>query len=207
MTRLSPILAAVLLLGASTAQAKHTKIYVANQGSNTVNVIDDQRVNAMVRSNGNAEHAAVKQQDFAVVATIPVGANPIAVGISADGALAYIANLNSNSLSIIDTELDAVVGTVSVTTPRDVEATPDGRFILVVNQSTNRVTVLDATNYGVVASIPVGVLPCAIAITPDGSAAYVTNRNSNSVSIIDLTTFDVTNVAVGAFACDVMLSP
>src|SRR5262245_31046913 len=114
MTRLSIVLTSALLASAATAEAKHSKVYVANQGSNTVTVIDDQRVNAMVRSNGNAEHAAVKQQDFAVVATIPVGANPIAVGISADGAFAYVANLNSNSLSIIDTELDVVVQTVTV---------------------------------------------------------------------------------------------
>jgi YVTN family beta-propeller protein len=207
MILLRIVLASAMLISAATAEATHTKVYIANQGSNTVTVIDDQRVTAIVRSTGNAENAAVKQQDFAVVATIPVGANPIAVGMSADGALAYVENLNSNSLSIIDTKLDVVVGTVSVTTPRDVEASPDGRFILVVNQSTNSVTVLDATTYEVEASIAVGAFPCAIAVTPDGSAAYVTNRNSNSVSIIDLTTFAVTNVAVGTFACDVMVSP
>jgi YVTN family beta-propeller protein len=78
---------------------------------------------------------------------------------------------------------------------------------LVVNQSTNSVTVLDASNYSVVASIPVGTLPCALAIAPDGSAAYVTNRLSNNISIIDLATFQVTNVPVGTFACDVMLTP
>jgi YVTN family beta-propeller protein len=212
MTRMLPILVSALLFGASTAQANHTKIYIANQGSNTVTVIDDQRVSAMVVARVGttpaADEAAVAGQDFAVVATIPVGSNPIAVGMSADGTLAYVANLNSNSLSIIDTDLDAVAATVSaVATPRDVEATPDGRYILVVNQSTNRVTVLDASNYTVVASIPVGSFPCAIAVAPDGSAAYITNRLSNDISVIDLATFQVTTIAVGTFACDVMLTP
>ena len=212
MTRTSALLVSALLCGASTAQATHTKIYVANQGSNTVTVIDDQRVSAMVAAQAGvrpaADKAAVAQPTFAVVTTIPVGSNPIAVGMSADGTLAYVANLNSNTLSIIDTDIDVVLATVNAgPTPRDVEATPDGRYILVVNQSTNRVTVLDASNYSIVASVMVGNFPCAIAIAPDGSAAYVTNRLSNDVSIIDLATFAVTNVPVGTFACDVMLSP
>jgi YVTN family beta-propeller protein len=216
MTRLLPIFVFALLLGASTAQANHTKIYVANQGSNTVTVIDDQRVSAMASAQADgtpaADQAAVATQDFAIVTTIPVGLNPIAVGISADGSLAYVANLNSNTLSVIDTDIDTVVATVNAgPTPRDVEATPDGRYILVVNQSMNQVTVLDASNYSIVKTVAVGNFPCAIAIAPDGSAAYVTNRLSNDVSIIDLTTIDlptvaVTNVPVGTFACDVMVS-
>jgi YVTN family beta-propeller protein len=212
MTRLLSIVVSALLISASTAQANHTKIYVANQGSNTVTVIDDQRVSAMAASQADgtpaADEAAVAQQNFAVVTTIPVGLNPIAVGTSADGSLAYVANLNSNTLSVIDTDIDAVVATVNAgPTPRDVEVTPDGRYILVVNQSLNQVTVLDASNYSIVGTIAVGNFPCAIAVAPDGSAAYVTNRLSNDVSIIDLTTFAVTTVAVGTFACDVMVSP
>lgn len=202
----------LILTGVSIAEAQHTKVYVANQGSNTVTVIDDQRVMAMTKAEvgatPGADHAAVGNPNFAVGATIPVGSNPIAVGMSADGSLAYVANLNSNNLSIIDTESDQVIATVNAgPTPRDVEATPDGRYLLVVNQSTNTVTVLDASNYSVVATVPVGTFPCAISVAPDGSAAYVTNRNSNSVSIINLATFDVANVPVGTFACDVMVSP
>jgi YVTN family beta-propeller protein len=212
MRRTVVTFASAALLWGSTAEANHTKVYVANQGSNTVTVIDDQRVSAMLAARARVTpadgHAAVATPDFAVLKTIGVGSNPIAVGISADGSLAFVANLNSNSLSIIDTEIDEVLATVSgVAAPRDVEATPDGRYVLVVNQSTDTVTVLDASNYSFVASIPVGRFPCAISITPDGTAAYVTNRLSNSVSIIDLATFGVTNVAVGTFACDVMVSP
>jgi len=212
MMRVWSILVCALLLGPSTAHAKHTKVYIANQGSNSVTVLDDQRVRTMAKARANttpgADHAAVAEQDFAEIATIPVGSNPIAVGLSADGSLAYVANLNSNTLSVIDTDLDAVVATVNGgPTPRDVEATADGRFILVVNQSTNSVTVLDASNYTAVASVGVGNFPCAIAVAPDGSAAYVTNRLSNNISIIDLASFTVTTVSVGTFACDVMLTP
>lgn len=217
MKRTILVLVLMTLMRVSAAEASHTKVYVANQGSNTVTVIDDQRLSAMAAAQAAqtpAENTArVADPSFAVVATIAVGANPIAVAMSRDGTLAYVANLNSNSLSIIDTEIDQVVATVAAgPSPRDVETTPDGRYLLVTNQSTNSVTVLDASNYSVVRTIPVGAFPCAISIAPDGSAAYVTNRLSNSVSIIDLTTIDlptvtVTDVLVGTFACDVMVSP
>jgi len=212
MIRVWSILICALLLGPSTAHAQHTKVYIANQGSDSVTVVDDQRVSAMataqVSTTPGVDHAAVTTQDFALFTAIPVGSNPIAVGLSADGSLAYVANLNSNTLSVIDTDLDAVVATVNAgPTPRDVEATPDGRFILVVNQSTNSVTVLDASNFAFVGSIAVGSFPCAIAVAPDGSAAYVTNRLSDNISIIDLASFAVTTVSVGRFACDVMLTP
>ena len=145
------VLVSATLIGGSTAEANQTKIYVANQGSNTVTVIDDQRVSTIAAAQAGLTPgeitARVADPSFALVTTIEVGANPIAVAISADGTLAYVANLNSNSLSIIDTEIDKVVATVSAgPTPRDVDATPNGRYVLVVNQSTNSVTVLDASN-------------------------------------------------------------
>src|SRR6185503_20049474 len=149
LSRTVCILTWVVFAWASKSEAAHTKVYVANQGSNTVTAIDDQRDIAMTKaragSTPGAENARVSKPNFAVAATIDVGSNPIAVGMSADGTLAYVANLNSNNLSVIDTESDQVIGTVNGgPTPRDVDATPDGRYLLVVNQSTNRVTVLDA---------------------------------------------------------------
>ena len=212
MKRTILVLVLAVLVRVSTAEANHTKVYVANQGSNTVTVIDDQRVSAMVKAQADRTQgentAQVEDPSFALVATIPVGANPIAVAMSADGSLAYVANLNSNSLSIIDTDIDQVVATVNAgPSPRDVDTTRDGRYVLVTNETANTVTVLDASNYSIVATIPVGTRPCAISIARDGSAAYVTNRLSNSVSVIDLATFTVTDVPVGTFACDVMVSP
>ena len=152
------------------------------RGSHTSFPNDDQRVMAMTQAEGNstpgADNAAVENPNFAVGATIAVA------------------------------ESDQVIATVNTgPTPRDVETTSDGRYLLVGNQSANTVTVLAASNYSVVATVPVGTFPCAISVAPDGSAAYVTNRNSNSVSIVNLTTLEVANVPVGTFACDVMVSP
>jgi len=50
LSRTVCILTWVVLAWASDAEAAHTKVYVANQGSNTVTVIDDQRVTAMTKA-------------------------------------------------------------------------------------------------------------------------------------------------------------
>ena len=47
VSRTMLIFVCAALLGVLTAEAEHTKAYVTNQGSNTVTVIDDQRVSAI----------------------------------------------------------------------------------------------------------------------------------------------------------------
>ena len=44
----------VVLLWVPAAAANHTKVYVANQGSDTVTVIDDQRVSAMASAQADS---------------------------------------------------------------------------------------------------------------------------------------------------------
>src|SRR5256886_13710269 len=43
----------------------------------------------------------------------------------------------------------------------------------VTNESSNTVSVIDTATNTVVATIPVGAVPAAVAITPDGTRAYV----------------------------------
>src|SRR5262249_19515421 len=64
-----------------------------------------------------------------------------------------------------------------------------------------------ATNT-VVATVPVGARPIAVAITPDGTHAFVTNQNSNTVSVIETATNTVVaTVPVGAAPFAVAITP
>jgi YVTN family beta-propeller protein len=73
-----------------------TRAYVANQGSNSVSVID------------------LTQNPPVVVATVAVGSQPDAVALSASGARVYAANFGSGSVSVIDTATNVVAMTVTV---------------------------------------------------------------------------------------------
>src|SRR6185369_17482221 len=94
---------------------------------------------------------------------------------------AYVANSNDNSVSIIDTANNTVVGTLQFANPtQDVVVNPDGNRLFVVNGST--VTVLDTTAHNVLGNIAVGTLPFHAAINSSGSRLYVANLASNNVS-------------------------
>src|SRR5205814_8618732 len=70
-----------------------TRAYVANQGSNTVSVID------------------LSQNPPLVVATIPVGSAPDAAALSANGAFLSAANSVSGTVSVIGTSTNTATTT------------------------------------------------------------------------------------------------
>src|SRR2546427_8217414 len=85
------LLAAVLVLGSTRAGAE-LRVFVTNEKSDDVTVID-----AVTR---------------AVVGTIRVGKRPRGVAVSPDGRRGYVTNGNSDTLSVIDAKTLAGLSTV-----------------------------------------------------------------------------------------------
>src|SRR5215213_905092 len=78
----------------------------------------------------------------------------------------------------------------------------------VANRFDNTVSVIDTATNTVVATVPVGDSPSAIAVTPDGAFAYVTNAGDFFVSVIDTATNTVvTTVPVGAGSSGIAITP
>ena len=128
------------------------------------------------------------------MATIPVAVGLAALAPSALGQDAYVANRGSNSVSVIDTQSNEVVGSpITVGEwPDSIAITPDGKTAYVANGRSDSVSVIDTQTNEVVSSpIMVGEVPSAIAVTPNGRRAYVTDAWSNSVSVIDTQTNEV----------------
>jgi YVTN family beta-propeller protein len=102
---------------------------------------------------------------------------------------AYVANLRSNSVSVIDPATNTVTATIPVGLgPIKIALSPDGARAYVANTRSNSVSVIDTTTNTAVATVTVGANPVDLAVTPDGAHAYVTNAGSNTVSVIDTTT-------------------
>src|SRR5207245_1204178 len=60
-----------------------------------------------------------------VIATIPVGSEPLGVGVNPNTNRIYISNFNSNTVSVINGATNAVVATISVgTNPRGLGVNP-----------------------------------------------------------------------------------
>src|SRR6266446_3404301 len=112
---------------------------------------------------------------------------------------AYITNFHGNTVSVIATATNTVVGLpIPVgTLPLGVAVTPDGSTVYVANSGdgsvNGTVSVIATATNTVTATIPVGNLPVGVAVTPDGSKVYVANEVDSTVSVIDT----ATNTVVG----------
>jgi len=119
-----------------------------------------------------------------VVATVPVGVNPYGVAIAPDGKRAYVANANSNTVSVIDTATNTVVATVLPGTgPIGVAITPDGKYAYVTNINSGDGSVIDTTSNTVVATIGLGGAPEGV--TQMGSPSLRTaNTPMSRISVV-----------------------
>jgi YVTN family beta-propeller protein len=121
-------------------------------------------------------------------------------GASSTMSCAYVANMNRNTVSVIDTATNTVTSTVNVgNQPEGVAVTPDGTKVYVANMHSNTVSVIDTATNTVTTTVNVGNTPRGVAVTPDGKKLYVVNFGSNNVSVIDTATNKVTSsVNVGS---------
>ena len=77
--------------------------------------------------------------------------------LAAAAPFAYIANSNSDTVSVIDTASNTVTATVAVgTQPFGVAVNPAGTRVYVTNLSSNTVSVIDTASNTVVATVAVG---------------------------------------------------
>ena len=154
------------------------KVYVTNQGSNTVSVIDE----------GTST----------VTATITVGSEPMAVAINQLTNKIYVANSIGNSVTVIDGASNGTV-TLSVgTTPIALAVNPVTNQIYVVNWDGGTVTVIDGATNGAT-TISVGSKPIALAINSLTNRIYVANSNSNTVTVIDGATGFTKTLGAGTY--------
>ena len=130
------------------------------------------------------------------------------VSIAGATPFAYIANWDSNTVSVIDTAINKVTTTVPVgLEPWGVAVNPTGTKAYVTNWGSGTISVINTSSNAVVATIPVGGQPLGIAVTPDGSKAYVCKAHSN-VSVIDIASNTVqTTMNVGTNPVGVAVSP
>src|SRR5207302_7234435 len=99
------------------------------------------------------------------------------------GERLFVANPNSDTVSVIDTGTERVVDTIGVrpfagapigSAPNALAMSPNGRTLYVANGANNAVAVISPENAGPVRGlIPTGWFPTAIALTQDGKQIYI----------------------------------
>jgi YVTN family beta-propeller protein len=133
-----------------------------------------------------------------VEARIPVGGQPNKMILNHDGSRLFVANGNSDSVSIIDTGANTVLETVQVLAPASAFAnasglkganpnglalSPDEKTLYVTDGATNAVAVVQrdptmTTGATTIGLIPTGWYPTDVRTSSDGSQLYVINAKS-----------------------------
>ena len=203
----------VLLAAAGPAFAATAKVYVADEGADTVSVID--------------------AASFKKIGSIPVGQGPHNVQLTPDGKWVWVTNngepakaaeamraekmpksehgamAGAGAVWAIDTATGTVAAKVPVGMhPAHVVVASDGRTAYVTNGGDNNVSVVDTVARRVIGVVPVGASPHGLRISPDGKQVWVANLKGGTVSVIDTQTRkQLVQIAAGKGPAQVGFTP
>jgi len=164
--------------------AEQLVVLVSNEDSNDISFID-----------GASD---------AVIRSLAVGKRPRGMKVSPDGSKLYVAltgsprggpNVDEASLPPPDRAHDGI-GVVNLMNgtlqaklasgndPETIDTSPDGRVIVVANEDSAQVRLLDAATGDAIANIPVGIEPEGVRFRPDGRYVYVTSEANDRIDVI-----------------------
>jgi YVTN family beta-propeller protein len=210
------------------------KVYVANEYSNTVSVIDTEtdKVQATIHvgsfpygidtnplnnrvyvtNRGSNTVSVIDGSIDTKLLDLPVGKSPVGIAVNPSTNLIYVTNFEDGTLSVIDDITNEVIDTISVgKTPYGIAVNPLSNKIYVADIITDTVSVIDGKTNKVTAKISVGKKPTdlAIDIAKGNPRLYVTNYDSDSVSVIDTLTNNVIDniTSVGDSPVGIAINP
>ncbi len=106
--------------------------------------------------------------------------------LSPDATRAFVANIGSHSMTVIDLEKGERLGQVSTGPEAEgIDVSPDGSQVWVSNRRGNTVSVVDAKSLDVIATLDSPTFPIRLKFTPDGARVLVSNANSGDVAVFD----------------------
>ena len=191
------------------------RVYVPNEGSNDVAVIDP--------------------ETFEIVGRFAAGAAPEHISPDWDFSKLYVSNMNGATLTVIDPETQEASETMEVPFPYNTYFTPDGSkaiivadylgidmvadnglyfydretwelikfvqvpwpgvnhldfsadgsYLMVTTESAGVVVKIDTTDLEILGTVEVGGSPLDIRLGPDGDVFYVANQGTHGIDVID----------------------
>ncbi|MFI1481783.1 beta-N-acetylglucosaminidase domain-containing protein [Streptomyces sp. NPDC020747] len=164
--------------------------YAANQGSDSVSVID--------------------VPTGKVTATIAVGDVPAGLALTPDGKTLWVADYSDDAVQPVDLATGTAGAKIAVGDgPENMAITPDGSTLYVANIHDSTVTPVTLPAGRAGTAIPVGPNPFNVVAAPDGRTVYVSNSGGSTVTPIDTATDDArpTLLVNGQQAYGLALSP
>ncbi len=207
------------------------KIYVVNQGSNTVSIIDGITNTAATIAVGSYPTAAavnpvtnkiyvgnysghsVTVIDGATnrTATIAVAPSPKAVAVNSVTNKIYVSNMQNNSVTVIDGATNATSTVSTGPSPGAVAVNSDTNQVFVANTGNGTMTVIDAAHNNQTSQVTVGSNPIAIAVSIPTNKVYVANQypsgGNGSVTVWDGASNTTSTITAGLYPSAVAVNP
>jgi YVTN family beta-propeller protein len=207
------------------------KLYVANQFSNTISVIDIEK--SKVETNidvgnspydvdvnpfSNRIYASNRESNTISVidgftnkelTDIRVGESPVGIGINLATNWIYVANLDSKTITVIDAIGNRVIKSLKYASlPYDIIINPHTNKVYISDLGKDSVLVLEGSNNTLVSTIPVGSDPSVLAINTQTDTIYVSNFSNDSISVINGTSNKIeSNINVGHNPVGIAVNP
>jgi len=189
------------------------EVYVSNTESSEVTVIDvdSLQVKKSIKLSGSSLGIAVSKDgkklfvadwfnDCLVIINLDshengclkVGQAPAGISVSSKKDELYVASRDSNSVFIVSTSREKVIGEVMVGDhPFGIRLTPTEDHLFVTNVQSNDISIIDLKNRKEISRVQVGKKPYCVTFSLDGKRAFVTNQYSDSISVINTDSFQV----------------
>ena len=189
MDDLSKIFVGLVLLCSVLSVEADAKVFVTNQGSDSVTVFSF-------------------DGEFKLLREVQVGKAPAGVAVSTVNREVYVSNTESSEISVIDVDTLKVKKTIDLKgSSLGVAVSPDGKRLFVSDWFNNCLLVIQL-NSQQSKCIQVGKAPAGISVSEKNNEIYVVSRDSNSVFVVSLSEEKVTGkILVGDHPFGIRLSP
>lgn len=164
-----------------------------------------------VTDRASGEVKALSRDSAELLATIPVGKNPMGIAARRDGDRIYVASAGSHAIHVIDGASRKVLDTIALahgTAPAHLALSPDERVLYVAASGRDAVIALGTGSLQEIAEIPVGRMPARLAVSPDGRRVYALCTESGRVDVVDpVRAAVVGSISIGAQPSDIGVDP
>lgn len=143
------------------------KILVTSEGAASLMLVNIEtgEIESETKTNGKESHMVLK--------------HPIK-------PIAYVANIGTNDISIIDYEKDSLIKTIYCGKGTEGMAlTPDGSELWVSNKFEDSLSIIDTEKMDLTSKLKTGKMPVRLAISPDGNFCVSSNHAEGTLYVFD----------------------
>ena len=156
-----------------------------NAGPHGLIWLDANRIVATTERSRTLVIVDPRRGSFRAIPTDQDGSHMLAV--SPDRSRAYVANIISGTVSVIDLRRGLKVEDIAVGgNPEGIAITTDGRQLWVGDDSGPRLRVVDLATRTTIATLPTDSPAFRVAISPDGKTAVTSNIGSGTLNLFDV---------------------